>query len=93
MSASPPTEDGGADADEGAAFFDGDFVVVAHAHGEGWEGEVRAGLEGVTEVTQGDEVGARGFRVFVEGRDAHEALDVETIEAEEIIKLGQQSVG
>jgi hypothetical protein len=38
-------------------------------------------------------VGARGFRVFVEGRDAHEALDVETIEAEEIIKLGQQSVG
>jgi hypothetical protein len=34
-------EDGGADADFGGAFLDGDFEVVGHAHGE--DGERQAG--------------------------------------------------
>lgn len=49
-------------------------------------------MEGVAEVAKVDEVGASGFRVFVEGGDAHEALDLKAIEAEEIVELRQKRV-
>ena len=55
-------EDGGADADAGAAFFDGDGEVVGHAHGE--FGEVGVGERLVAEAAELAEVGARGFGVF-----------------------------
>ena len=60
----------------GGALFDGDGEVVGHAHGELGEG----GAEGevvVAETAEMLEVGARGFGVFVEGRNGHQAAGFE----------------
>ena len=59
-------EDGGADADAGAALFDGDGEVVGHADGELGEGGVEA-LLFVAEAAEFAEVGAGGFGVFGAG--------------------------
>lgn len=66
---------------------------MAHAHGEGGEGEIGAGLEVVAEVAEGGEVGAGGFGVFFEGGDGHEAVDLEAVEGEEVVELGGEVGG
>jgi len=70
-------EDGGADADFGGAFLDGDFEIVGHAHGEDGEPEAGCGGEIVTQIAQALEIGADFFWGFQERRDAHQAGDLE----------------
>ena len=65
-------EDGGADSDAGAAFFDGYSEVIGHAGGELGEGGVD-GLLLVAEPAEGLEVRACGFRVEGPGGDGHKA--------------------
>ena len=58
-------EDRGAEADAGGAFFDGDFEIVRHAHGERIEadgGKIAAGNV-VADFAQAAEKGTRAFRV------------------------------
>ena len=66
---------------------------MAHAHGEGGEGEIGAGLEVVAEVAEGGEVGAGGFGVFFVRGDGHEAVDLEAVEGEEVVELGGEVGG
>lgn len=70
-------EEGGAEADLGAAFLDGDFVVAAHAHGE--LGELEAGFffDGVAAFAQSGEDGAGAFGFVAVGGHGHEAVDFE----------------
>ncbi len=65
-------EDGGAEADAGGAFFDGDEEVVGHAHGELGEGGA-GGEVFVAEAAEMLEVGAGGGWVGVEWGDGHES--------------------
>src|SRR5262249_7980049 len=61
-------EDGGPDAHVRCAESDGGLVVVAHAHAQG------------VEAVRGSELGEEGEvnrRFLVDGRDAHEAGDLE----------------
>ncbi|MEY2597999.1 MAG: hypothetical protein RLZZ142_258 [Verrucomicrobiota bacterium] len=74
------SEEGGADAHEGGAFLDGDFEVVAHAHGKLREREVCLRLDLVAELAELAEEGA-GVLGFWRGRgDAHEPVNLETVE-------------
>jgi hypothetical protein len=72
----PSAEEGGADADAGAALFDGDGEVVGHAHGELGEGGA-GGERCVAEAAELAEVGAGLFAGVGEvggpGWDGHQA--------------------
>lgn len=80
-------EDGGADADAGAAFLDGYGEVVGHADGELSEGGVEL-LLFVTETTEGLEVGAGGLGVFGPWGDGHQAAGDEVLERVESVEEG-----
>ena len=89
-------EDGGSDADAGAAFFDGYGEVVGHADGELGEGGVESLLL-VAEAAEGLEVGAGGLGVFRPGGDGHEAVEPEVGEfsdgVEEVVEVfGRETV-
>lgn len=69
----PGAEEGGADADQGGSFFDGDFEVAGHAHRE--LAKIEAGVVAGERFAQRAEVaktGAGGIWIFIEGSDSHQ---------------------
>ena len=67
-------EDGRADAEHGGAFFDGDFVVLAHSHGEVFEfgaGDAFT-LDFLEDLARPSEAGADAVGVFGEGGHGHQ---------------------
>jgi hypothetical protein len=85
------TEDGGAYADGGGTFFDGDSEVVRHAHGELREGRV-GGQVFVAQAAEVLEIGAGEGGVVGEGWDGHEAADFNIGEGGEAVKQGRKFI-
>ncbi len=87
-------EDGGANADAGAALFDRDGEVVGHADGELSEGGVELLLL-VAEAAEMLEVGASSLGVFGQRprRDGHEAAGDEVFEWGDFVEEGRKVFG
>lgn len=70
-------EDGRANADLRGAFFNGDFKIVAHAHGKLRQRAAELRLEVVAETAKAAEVRTGVAGIFAEGRNGHEAAKLE----------------
>jgi dTMP kinase len=70
-------ENGGAEADLRGALFNGDFEIVAHAHGKLREGTAKAGLQFVAQIAQATEIRAGVARVFADWRNGHQTAQLE----------------
>src|SRR3954468_16441078 len=72
-------EEGGADAHAGGAFFDSDFKVMRHPHGQLFHGNGLkfAGGDGVTKLAKLAEKEARILRLFTKGRNGHESVETQ----------------
>ena len=84
---SDPLEEGGTDADDGGPFFDGDFVVIAHAHrefGEVWSADV-IGLDLFEEFSGACEDVSNDALVFGEWGHAHESAKAQAGEGVDLL--------
>ena len=86
-------ENGCADADDGGAFFDGDFEIAAHAHAEVREGDAENFFALDFEFTKLAEVLAGAFGVWRIRRDGHEAVDFDFGERINFGKFGEDRFG
>ncbi len=83
-------EQGGADANEGGALFDGDLEVPAHAHAEDWEWRAENLFPFAGEFAAATEDGTRRFGNGGVGRHAHESVDLEASQGVEGGKFGEK---
>src|SRR3954468_5022557 len=74
-----PAENGGADADEGRAFFDGNFVIVAHTHRQfGQHGLADASRRHpIADAVELPEPAAGTLQILRRRRNDHEACQMD----------------